>query len=245
MSRHRPTRRTIAAVVLGAGISAGSAGLSLLLWGGGATPPATVAQLGSLPPPGAVGAPVAAAAPVGIDLPTIHVSSALQRLQIQADGTLQVPTDPGQAGWWSQGARPGASGPAIIVGHVDSRTGPAVFYRLADLRPGDRVLIHRADGSTVAFLVDALRRYPKNAFPTDVVYGSTPDPTLRLLTCTGTFDRSSGHYEDNLVVFAHLAAAAGGATAGAPVPGPAADRAGGAAADRQLSDLPPRPSPAR
>jgi hypothetical protein len=136
-------------------------------------------------------------------MPAIHASSALVPLQLQDDGALAVPTDPAVAGWWSGGAAPGDSGPAVIVGHVDSLRGPAVFYRLSALRPGDTIAISRADGSTVRFAVDALRQYPKNAFPTDLVYGPTTEPTLRLVTCGGGFTHQSG-YADDLVVFAHL-----------------------------------------
>jgi hypothetical protein len=128
-------------------------------------------------------------------------------LQLQDDGTLATPADPSVAGWWSGGSAPGDPGPAVIVGHIDSLHGPVVFYGVPALRPGDRVRIGRADGSTVEFTVDALRQYPKSAFPTDLVYGPTAQPTLRLVTCGGSFSRGSG-YSDDVVVFAHLAAPA-------------------------------------
>ncbi|MFL6111017.1 MAG: sortase domain-bontaining protein, partial [Catenulispora sp.] len=108
-------------------------------------------------------------------------------------------------------------GAAIVVGHLDSMTGPAAFARLSELRPGDRILISRADRTSVAFVVEASGRFPKDAFPRDLVYGATPTPTLRLLTCGGAFDRNAGHYKDNLVVFAHLAEPA---TAAAPTTTP-------------------------
>jgi hypothetical protein len=211
-------RKVLAAVLVALGIAAGSGGLSLMLWGN--AQPATLVASGSIPPPDSVirpGVPVrpdtlvpaaSFAAPVHIDVPAIHLSSGLLGLHLQDDGTLQVPSDPAQAGWWSEGTIPGNPGPAIVVGHIDSLDGPGVFYRLSALHPGDEVLIQRSDGTTVAFVVDALRQYPKNEFPTDLVYGPTSEPTLRLLTCGGDFNRGTGHYVDNVVVFAHLVSTA-------------------------------------
>jgi len=92
----------------------------------------------------------------------------------------------------------------VIAGHVDSRTGPAVFFRLRELRPGDRVDVTRADGARLRFAVDAIQRFPKARFPTAAVFGPTPAAELRLVTCTGSFDRARGSYRDNLVVFARL-----------------------------------------
>jgi hypothetical protein len=142
-------------------------------------------------------------APVQIRIDAIGASAPVDPLGLNADGTLQVPTDYDRAGYYTGRPRPGA-GPAIIVAHIDSKTGPAVFYRLRDLEPGDEVAVTRADQSEVVFVVDRLEQHPKDAFPTDAVYGPTPDPTLRLITCGGSFDRSSGHYRDNTIAFAHL-----------------------------------------
>jgi sortase (surface protein transpeptidase) len=141
-------------------------------------------------------------APVGIEIPAIGVRARLVPLGLNADGTLEVPTRFGDAGWWAGGPRPGERGPAVIAGHVDSRTGPAVFYRLSELRAGDRISVVRRDGSRVRFVVRRSERYPKARFPTARVYGRTAGATLRLITCSGTFDRSSGHYLDNTVVYA-------------------------------------------
>ena len=123
-------------------------------------------------------------------------------LGLNADGTLEVPARFDRAGWWSGGARPGEPGPAVIVGHVDSHTGPAVFYRLPELRAGDRIAVVRRDGSRVRFVVQRTERYPKARFPTARVYGRTRGATLRVITCSGAFDRSRGHYLDNMVVYA-------------------------------------------
>jgi sortase (surface protein transpeptidase) len=141
-------------------------------------------------------------APARLEIPAIGVSSPLVRLGLNPDGTMQVPGDFQVAGWFTGGPQPGQLGPAVIAGHVDSRTGPAVFHRLRDLRPGDQVEVVRADRRVVRFRVDSLARYPKQALPDDEVYGATTAPVLRLITCAGTFDRDRRSYRDNLVVSA-------------------------------------------
>lgn len=156
---------------------------------------ATVRRPATLPPR-------RAAPPVRIEIAAIGVRAAVIRLGLNRDGTLEVPTDFGDAGWWTGGSRPGERGPAVIAGHLDSHTGPAVFFRLGELRAGDPITIVRSDGSRVRFLVQRAARYRKAAFPTARVYGDTRGPTLRLITCSGDFDRASGHYVDNTVVYA-------------------------------------------
>lgn len=143
--------------------------------------------------------------PVRIEIPAIGVSSALVRLGLNPDGTMQVPGDYGVAGWFTGGPAPGDTGPAVIAGHVDSRSGPAIFYRLGALRTGDAIEIIRADGTTARFVADNVARYPKRAFPTQAVFGPVPDPVLRLITCGGRFDRTRRSYVDNVIVTAHLA----------------------------------------
>jgi sortase (surface protein transpeptidase) len=140
--------------------------------------------------------------PVRVEIPAIGVSSSLVRLGLNPDGTMQVPGDFQVAGWFTGGPPPGQLGPAVIAGHVDSRTGPAVFYRLRDLRPGDQVRVVRADHRVVRFRVDSLASYPKRSLPGQEVYGATTAPVLRLITCAGTFDRSQHSYRENLVVSA-------------------------------------------
>ena len=142
------------------------------------------------------------AVPVRIEIPSIAVSAPIIRLGLNPDRTLEVPTDYGDTGWWSGGARPGENGPAVIVGHVDSKTGPAVFFRLSELRPGAEIVVVRRDGSRVRFTVQGSERYPKDEFPTARVYGDTDGSTLRLITCGGVFDSSTGHYVDNTIVYA-------------------------------------------
>ena len=146
------------------------------------------------------------APPVSVRMPSVGVSSDLQRLGRNADGTIEVPDDWQRAGWFHEGPKPGQVGPAVILGHVDSTAGPAVFYRLRELQPGDEVHVHRADGTTVTFVVERFEWHAKTRFPTHRVYLPTLRPTLRLVTCGGPFDEASGHYRDNLVVFATLEA---------------------------------------
>ncbi|HTE67250.1 MAG TPA: class F sortase [Actinomycetes bacterium] len=142
--------------------------------------------------------------PMRVEIPAIGVSSSLVRLGLNADGTMQVPGEFQLAGWFTGGPQPGQLGPAVIAGHVDSRTGPAVFYRLRELRPGDQIRVVRADRRVVSFQVESLASYPKWALSGDEVYGATTAPSLRLITCAGSFDRARRSYRDNLVVSARI-----------------------------------------
>jgi sortase (surface protein transpeptidase) len=142
------------------------------------------------------------AAPVRLRIPSIDVDTGLEALGRAPDQSIEVPRQPSSAGWWAGGPRPGQVGPAVILGHVDSKTGPAVFFRLGELEAGDEVLVERADGTTARFLVTTLERYHKAEFPSELVYYPTVKPELRLVTCGGPFDSSTGHYRDNLVAFA-------------------------------------------
>jgi Sortase domain len=142
------------------------------------------------------------AAPVRLRIPALHVDSAVQDLGLQSDGTIAVPKRTDVAGWYEHGPRPGQPGPAVILGHVDSHTGPGIFINLSTVRPGALVRVDLADGSTVMFRVTRVERVSKTRFPTDLVYAPTLDPTLRLVTCGGSFDRSRGSYRDNVIAFA-------------------------------------------
>jgi Sortase domain len=142
------------------------------------------------------------APPVRLRIPAARVDTPLQPLGRAADSTVEVPSDFGVAGWFADGPRPGQDGPAVILGHVDSRTGPGVFYSLAGLAAGTEVLVDRADGSTVSFRVSGIDTVPKSGFPTDQVYGPTLQSSLRLVTCGGPFDRAAGSYRDNVIVSA-------------------------------------------
>ena len=139
--------------------------------------------------------------PERLRIASIGVDTPLEDLVLNADGTLQAPKDYQHAGWYAQGTSPGDVGPAVIAGHVDSKTSAAVFFRLRDLRQGDIVEVTRA-GKQIKFKVLAVRKYPKAEFPTDEVYGPTPNAQLRLITCGGTFDRNRRSYVDNIVVYA-------------------------------------------
>ena len=158
--------------------------------------------------PRVVGPIMAASNPVSLAIPAIGVKSSMLSLGQTAQGSLEVPApgpDYNKAAWYRLSPTPGALGPAIILGHVDSKAdGPSVFYKLGGLHPRDTVRITRADGSVAVFAVDSVRRYRKTAFPTQAVYGNTDHAALRLITCGGPFDRDTGSYSDNVVVMASL-----------------------------------------
>jgi Sortase domain len=152
------------------------------------------------PPQSAPPAPVAS--PVSLTIPLIGVKTNLITLGLAQGGAMQVPSTTTVAGWYTGSPRPGSIGSAIIVGHIDSVTGPGVFYRLSELRSGDDAFIKRADGTTAEFRVSAIQTYLKDQFPTGRVYGPTPDAELRLITCGGAFDPATHHYLSNIVVYA-------------------------------------------
>jgi hypothetical protein len=205
--------------------AAGAAVLALFLGGsgsGGSRPPeqpagparSAVSQAAKHPPADGAAAVEAfrsvrgyraAPVPIRVTIPKIRVTSSLERLGKDPDGSIKTPHQWAVAGWYALGPRPGEPASAVILGHVDSKSGPAVFFRLRELRPGDLVAITRQDGSTVRFVVDRTEQYLKQRFPTEAVYFPTLTPTLRLVTCGGEFDRATGHYRSNLIVFASLA----------------------------------------
>ncbi len=139
--------------------------------------------------------------PLTVRIPAIEVDAELDRLGLDGDGALEAPPYD-RAGWFGGGPKPGETGPAVIAAHVDSTTGPVVFFRLKSLQAGDTVTVVYDDGSTVDFVVTGAERFRKDEFPTDRVYGPTEGADLRLITCIGTFDRGSGSYDENLVVWA-------------------------------------------
>ena len=144
--------------------------------------------------------------PVRIIIPAIGVDAPLTEVGLNQDRTVQTPplNDHNLAGWYKYSVTPGQTGSSLIVGHVDSYTGPSVFFRLKELHKGDTVQVKRADGHLVIFTVDGVQVASKTAFPTQAVYRNTGYPSLRLVTCGGPFDYSTGHYLDNIVVYAHL-----------------------------------------
>lgn len=148
-------------------------------------------------------APLTRAVPVRLRIPAIGVDSALMDLGLLPDGSLQVPPSGFPAGWYTGGPTPGELGPAVIAGHIDWH-GPGVFFKLHELKPGDLVTIRRADGSQPTFRIRRVAQYPKEHFPTAVVYGNLDHAGLRLITCGGSFNSKTGHYRDNIVAFADL-----------------------------------------
>jgi hypothetical protein len=158
----------------------------------------------SAAPPRLVARSIARSVPVRLSIPAIGLSDRLSELGLNKDGTVQVPTKWAVPGWYRLGPSPGQVGSAVILGHVDSVHGPAAFYRLASLRPGNKVSVTLADGRTVRFKVIGLRMYLKSKFPDHLVYGTRPYSALQLVTCGGTFDSGSHHYLSNLVVFTKM-----------------------------------------
>jgi len=153
-----------------------------------------------------VAPPMAPSVPVRIVIPAIGVDAPVTELGLNADGTVQVPPldNHDLAGWYKGSSTPGANGAAVMLGHVDSWSGGSVFFKIKDLKPGDKVNVVRANGSTAVFTVDGLQKAAKVAFPTSQVYGSPGYPALRLITCGGPFDAATGSYLDNIIVYAHL-----------------------------------------
>ncbi|MEJ3405259.1 class F sortase [Rathayibacter sp. YIM 133350] len=139
-----------------------------------------------------------------LQIPAIGVDAAVVPLERTADGVLQPPEAWADAGWYEQGVFPGHVGPAVIAGHLDTTVREAVFAHLRDLVAGDAITVTLSDGSTVGFVVDRAIDVAKNAFPTQEVYGPTPDPQLRLITCNGPYDDAAQSYTNNYVVFASL-----------------------------------------
>jgi hypothetical protein len=153
-------------------------------------------------PPTTAGLP--SSPPVSVSIPSIGVQSDLTQLGRNADGSVEVPTSFQTAGWYDGSVTPGQVGPSILLGHVDSTAGPGVFFRLGALHPGDHVVVTRQDGKVVTFRITGVREYPKDHFPTIDVYGNTPIPTIRLVTCGGVFDSTTHHYLSNIVAFGQL-----------------------------------------
>ena len=195
---------------------AGVAGVALILGGIVAlgvtflsqqhAPQPSAAARGAIGPAGQ-GPSLPRSVPVSVEIPAIGVTSKLLHLGLNTDGTIQVPslvTSAGEAAWYEYSATPGQIGASVIEGHVDSYQGPAVFYRLGALRPGDTIYVTLADGTTAIFRVTGVREYPKSNFPAKAIYGATDYAALRLVTCGGVFDYATGHYLSSTVVFASL-----------------------------------------
>lgn len=147
----------------------------------------------------------ARSAPTLLRIPKLALEASFESpLGLNDDGTVEVPDTYTKVGWYKHGATPGEVGPAVILGHVDSVDGPAVFYSLGKLEKGDTVEVTREDGTVATFVVEETVRYAQDDFPTERVYGATEGRALRLVTCTGTFNKGTQRYSHNLVVYATL-----------------------------------------
>ncbi|MCF2531827.1 class F sortase [Yinghuangia soli] len=183
--------------------------------GGPPQPPASAARpYGAITPDAqaavdpAAGAPAVLppSAPVRVAIPKIGTNAPLVGLSLEASGELAVPDpdDRNVAGWYQDGVTPGSPGTAIVVAHVDTKTGPAAFFGLGELRPGDTADITRADGVVATFRIESVEVFEKKDFPSERVYADTEDAQLRLITCGGAYDRQAGGYQSNVVAFARL-----------------------------------------
>lgn len=144
--------------------------------------------------------------PVRLIIPKLNIDTGFEEpLGLLEDGTAEVPESNTEVGWYKYGPTPGEMGPAVIFGHVDSYIGPAIFFSLGQLKAGDEIKVGREDGSEARFVVTKLERYPQSNFPSAMVYGDIDHAGLRLITCSGVYDRSRGEYTHNLVVYARLA----------------------------------------
>lgn len=175
---------------------------------GNSTGPSGSTTSGKPSPQAIVGPTLDRSKPISLSIPAIGVEQAdLAAYGTDSRGAIDIPPATGgvPAGWYTGSPTPGQPGPSVIVGHIDSAAdGPSIFYHLAELRRGDSIRVTRSDDTVATFTVDSLESYPKEQFPTQRVYGNINHAGLRLISCTGAFDAALGHYEDNLVVYAHL-----------------------------------------
>ncbi|GAA4776544.1 class F sortase [Actinomycetospora chlora] len=156
----------------------------------------------------AVPVPLPASTITGIDAPSIGLSTDdTTSLDLRDDNSLDVPRSASTVGWYQRSASPGEVGPAVLAAHVNYRGDQGAFVHIGRMAAGDTVEVHRDDGTTAVFAVDRVDQVVKDAFPTEAVYGPTPDSQLRLITCGGVFDERKRSYEDNIVVYAHLVSA--------------------------------------
>jgi sortase (surface protein transpeptidase) len=147
--------------------------------------------------------PTRRSAPTRLRIPSLQVDAPVGPVGKAPDGSVEVPQRWEEVGWYDGGARPGEQGPAVLLGHVDSKRGPAVFVRLPQVQVGAVVEVLDAEGAVTRFAVDRVEQHPKTRFPTEAVYLPVLRPELRLVTCGGAFDRATGHYVDNIVVYAN------------------------------------------
>ncbi|OEV04170.1 sortase domain-bontaining protein [Streptomyces oceani] len=149
--------------------------------------------------------------PTRVEIPAIGLGTDVKRVALNTAGAIAMPSDADHTGWYTGSPSPGSQGNSILVGHLDSRSGPAAFYGLGAVEEGDRITIDRADGRTATYVVDSMTIWPKDDFPSQRVYGPTPEPRLTLLTCAD-WDDGNETYRSNLIVNAHLKLVEGNAT---------------------------------
>ncbi|WP_079477980.1 class F sortase [Halobacillus salinus] len=142
--------------------------------------------------------------PTRIRIPSIDVDAKIESVGVLDNGEMGVPEDPLKAGWFEPGTQPGNRGNAVIAGHVDSKTGPAVFYHLDQMKKGDEFTVTGKDGKEKTYIVQKLESYPQYNSPIEKIFGSTNEKRLNLITCTGEFIRDKGGHQDRLVVYSTL-----------------------------------------
>ena len=216
LARHR--RRLLGRWALGTALAAAVVcvgGVSVAAFGlldgpsadaGAQYTPASVTTVAPRLPQDPQAKPLARSIPVSIRVPGIDIDAPVMQVGLDADGSVQVPPLDAHnlTGWYRYGPTPGQRGAAVILGHVDSLTGISVFYYLKDLHAGDKVYVTLVDGKVAPFAVDGVQKVTKDAFPTASIYSRSGSPSLRLITCGGPFDQATGHYLDNIIVYAHL-----------------------------------------
>jgi LPXTG-site transpeptidase (sortase) family protein len=143
--------------------------------------------------------------PTRIRIPSLNVDANIIDLGLQSDGTMQVPPDAKDAGWYTRSPSPGETGPSVVVAHVNWKGTDGPFAHIDQLKAGDTVDVEHDNGTVATFTVDRVETFPKDDYPSDQVYADTADPELRMITCGGSFDTAAHSYRDNVVVFAKLA----------------------------------------
>jgi hypothetical protein len=180
-------------IVLSLGLRTSGVGPAAAPLNGRTAPVRTASEIG-----------LARSRPIHLSIPALALSVPVSSLGLNADGTVSVPTDVNEPGWYRYSATPGQVGTSVILGHVDSYRGPAVFFNLRDLAVGDRVIVRLADGATPHFAVIGIAIYLKAHFPAQLVYGRRSYGALQLVTCGGVFDHATGSYLSNVVVYTAL-----------------------------------------
>jgi hypothetical protein len=202
VAARRPPNAVIALALIFAGLFAAGAGLGAIA----GAPVLPGLGLAHSEPGGPAAKPIARSTPTKISIPAIGVSAPVDTVGLAANGAIGVPpvSDNNLVGWYSGGPAPGQLGPAVIVGHVDGPSGKAVFYRLGQLKPGEKVHLDLANHHVALFTIYSVEYYPKGKFPGDRVYGDMSRPGLRLITCGGDYLGGSVGYADNIVVYASM-----------------------------------------